>query len=179
GDVSVDRWYAPYVYGLAQSGILSGYRDSRGKPTGEYGPENSVTYGEIAKMVVEAAGISIKSSVPQNRSARNEWSAEYVSSLEAIGVSVFDRASLDVNDPAPRGAIVQILLEAFNVSIQEANGNTYSDVPASHSYASAIETATADSIVSGDDGASTFRPNSSVNRAEVAKIVSRTIEEYK
>ena len=51
-------------------------------------------------------------------------------------------------------------------------------VSASHKYANAIETATADSIVSGDGGASTFRPNSPVNRAEVAKIVFRAMEEY-
>jgi len=154
-----------------QAGVINGYRDAGGNPTGEFKPGNSVTYAEIAKMAVEAAGLEPKNVTPQIRSARGQWSAGYIAALEDLGLSVFSSSSLDVNAPAPRGAVLQIILEAFGETILVPQGGVYSDVSAGSAHAGAIESATAAGIVSGDDGRSTFRPNASVNRAETSKIV--------
>ncbi|ALM09793.1 MAG: hypothetical protein PeribacterA2_0408 [Candidatus Peribacter riflensis] len=170
-DVPVSQWFAPYVLALVQAGVINGYRDAGGNPTGEFKPGNSVTYAEIAKMAVEAAGLEPKNVTPQIRSARGQWSAGYIAALEDLGLSVFSSSSLDVNAPAPRGAVLQIILEAFGETILVPQGGVYSDVSAGSAHAGAIESATAAGIVSGDDGRSTFRPNASVNRAETSKIV--------
>lgn len=170
-DVSVSQWFAPYVLALVQAGVINGYRDAGGNPTGEFKPGNSVTYAEVAKMAVEAAGLEPKNVTPQIRSARGQWSAGYVAALEDLGVSVFSSPLLDVNDPAPRGAVLQIILEAFGQTIPAAQGGVYSDVSVESPHAGAIESATATGIVSGDDGRSTFRPNAAINRAETSKIV--------
>ncbi|MFH0851734.1 MAG: S-layer homology domain-containing protein [Candidatus Peregrinibacteria bacterium] len=175
-DVPVSQWFAPYILALVQAGVISGYRDARGNPTGEFKPGNNVTYAEIAKMAVQAAGLTPKTGVtPNTRSARGQWSAGYIAALEELGVSVFS-AGLDANAPAPRGVVLQIILEAFGQTIPAARGGVYSDVSAQSAHAGAIESATAAGIVSGDDGRSTFRPNAAINRAETSKIVRNAMQ---
>ncbi|MDD5742839.1 MAG: S-layer homology domain-containing protein [Candidatus Peribacteraceae bacterium] len=170
-DVPVTQWYAPFVLALVQSGVINGYRDAAGNPTGEFKPGNSVTYAEIAKMAVEAAGLAPLNKTPDTRSARGQWSAGYIAALEDVGVSVFTSPSLNVNAPAPRGAVLQIILETYGQTIPDARGGVYSDVATDIPHAGAIESATEAGIVSGDDGRSTFRPNAPINRAETSKIV--------
>ena len=174
-DVPVDSWYAAFVSELVQAGIVSGYRDAQGQPTGFFGPQNAVTYGESLKMALTAAQKRLSSGVPQNRSARGDWSAPYVKTAEELHLSVY-LSALDVRKPAIRGAVIETLLEAFGVTIAPAT-NPFTDLPSSDPHAAAIETAAALGIVAGDTNASgkpkgTVRPNAPVNRAEVAKIVS-------
>ena len=42
-DVADNDWFNPYVASLAEWGIVSGFKDDRGRPTGEYRPGNQVT----------------------------------------------------------------------------------------------------------------------------------------
>lgn len=178
-DVPVAQWYASYVLALVNAGVISGYRDAQGNPTGEFKPSNSVTYAEIAKMAVESAGLASRTGrTPRNISARGQWSAGYIAALEERGVSVFGTSGLDVNAPAPRGAVLQIILEAFGQSIAAPQGAIYSDVSAGTKHAGAIETATSAGIVSGDDGRNTFRPSAAINRAETAKIVRNAMMKF-
>jgi len=55
-DVPVSQWFAPAVYWALQSGIASGYKDAAGNLTGQFGPENPVTFAELAKLALGAAG---------------------------------------------------------------------------------------------------------------------------
>tara|TARA_B100001971_G_C18098882_1_gene487685 strand:- start:185 stop:730 length:546 start_codon:yes stop_codon:yes gene_type:complete len=179
-DVSSAAWYAPFVFSLIDKGVVSGYRDARGRPTGAFGPGNSVTYAEVAKMALGAAGKNpLSGKSPNLRSARGQWSAGYVAKLESLGVSIFKNDRLNVNDPAPRGAVVQTILEVFGRNVGSASGGKYSDVSTGSPNAAAIETATSDGLVSGDDNASTFRPRSPINRAEVSKVILNAIQMYK
>ncbi|OIO52996.1 hypothetical protein AUJ46_06245 [Candidatus Peregrinibacteria bacterium CG1_02_54_53] len=178
-DVPVTEWFALYILSLVDAGVISGYRDAQGELTGEFKPGNSVTYAEIAKMAVEAAGLMPRiGSLPNNRSARGQWSSGYIAALEERGVSLFASSGLDVNTPAPRGAVLQIILETFGQTIASAQGGMYSDVSAETKFAGAVETATSDGIVSGDDGKNTFRPTAPINRAETAKIVRNAMMKY-
>ncbi|MDD5103404.1 MAG: S-layer homology domain-containing protein [Candidatus Peribacteraceae bacterium] len=170
-DVPVSQWFAPYVLELVQAGVISGYRDARGNPTGEFKPGSSVTYAEIAKMAAQSAGLAPLNETPRTRSARGQWSEGYIAALEHAGVSVFSSPDLNVNASAPRGAVLQIILETFGQTIPAAQGGVYSDVSATTPFAGAVEAATGDGIVSGDDGTTTFRPNAVINRAETSKIV--------
>ena len=156
---------------------MSGYKDAEGNPLHEFRPANSVTYAEIAKMAAEAVGLSPLPGSSMNTSDDDQWSEGYVALMESREVSVFQNHALDVNTPAPRGAVVQILLEMFDVTLSTSS-NPYSDVPSSSPFASAILQATHDGIVAGDDGATTFRPADSINRAETAKMVRKVMEVY-
>jgi hypothetical protein len=178
-DVKVSDWFARSVYELVSAGIVSGYRDARGRLTGEFGSANPVTYAEIAKVALLAAGKPLATGTPRNRSARDNWSAAYVKTAEDLSLSVYT-PSLDVRQPATRGEVIQTLLEAFAVPIALGE-NPFSDLRASNPHAAAIQTAYGLGIVSGDTDANgkatgTVRPNDPINRAEVAKLVVRMME---
>ena len=119
------------------------------------------------------------SGTPDNRSAKRGWSKKYIKLAENLKLSVYG-GRLNVNTPATRGAVVQTVLEAAGIEIGDMPGD-YKDVRSSHEHANAIGTATALGIVSGDTDRrgnlkGTFRPNDSVNRAEVAKIIANVLE---
>jgi hypothetical protein len=180
-DVPINQWYATYVSTIVNAGIAQGYKDGRGRYTGEYGPGNNVTYAEIAKMALEAAGHDVSSvtGVPDNRAARNDWSKMYIKLAENLALSVYG-STLDVRAPATRGAVVQTVLEAAGIYIGKVAGD-YKDLRSSHPNANAIGKATALGIVSGDTDregelTGTFRPNDPVNRAEVSKMIVKLLE---
>ena len=75
-------------------------------------------------------------------------------------------------------------MQAFDVSLQWQKGNVFKDVPVTHPYAAAIETAARDKVIAGrtdESGASTgmFDPNASITRAEIAKIITTILDTYK
>jgi len=46
-DVLIDEWFAPYIAYLSDTGVVSGYGD------GTFGPNDSITRAEVAKIVIE------------------------------------------------------------------------------------------------------------------------------
>lgn len=173
-DVPRDAWFRNYINHLVKEGIVSGYKNAEGQLTDYFGPADTVTYAQIAKMAVSVAGLSIvENKEPKNLSAKNQWSSMYIVALEDLGSTVFNDPTLDVNAPAPRGAVVHILYELLpQNTLAEASGEYYTDVSRTTKFAASIESATRDGIVSGDNGKKTFRPRDPVNRAEASKIVS-------
>ena len=175
-DVPLDAWFSPYVSYVIGEKIAEGYRDHMGKPKGEFGVVNPVTYAEILKMALEAAGTDLKGvPPPRNNTAQNTWASPYVAKAEALQLSVF-RPALDVNAPATRGAVIQTVLEALGITIGKTFA-TYEDVPQDHSFSAAIASATFFGLIEGDKDANgallnRFRPDDAINRAEAAKIIA-------
>lgn len=186
-DVPVTAWFAPYVRDAADRGIVSGYKNAAGVPTGLFGPGKNVSIEELAKMAMEAARIDRGSctGVPMNVGAQKSWSAAYVKCAEQRNFAVYADGTVDITRPATRAEVVMTMLQAFGVALRDTPpaGVTMKDVNASTLFSSAIFTALHDGIVTGDaaaDGspAGTFRPTSPVNRAEVSKIVSLAVQVY-
>lgn len=186
-DVPSDAWFAPFVRYVAIRGIVSGYRDDSGRPTGEYGPANAVTVEELAKMAVEAASIdeALCGADPRNARAAGRWSRLYVACAEERGWAVWSDGSVDLLRPATRAEVVVTVLQAFVVGIPRrmGTGSTFIDVTPSTQFRAAIEKAASDGIISGhaDDAglpAGEFQPTHPVNRAEVAKIFSLALQLY-
>jgi len=181
-DIAVTAWFAPYVYDILSRNIAAGYQDTEGRLLGLFGPGNPVTYAEILKMALHASAKTSSLSPaasPLNLSARATWAAPYVALAEAMGISVMT-SDLSVHTPARRGEVLAIILEVYGTTVGSSPASAFSDVPADHPYAAAIATAAALGLVSGDtssDGAllHTFRPDAPINRAEIAKIVSRSL----
>jgi len=177
-DVSLNEWYAPYVSLLVDDKIATGYADETGKPKGEFGVTNAVTYAEMLKMALLAAsaGQALQAlPPPRNTSTQGTWAASFVAQAEDMNLSVF-LPSLDVHKPATRGAVIQTILEVMNIPIANRTPE-FTDVTADHPYARSIATAAFYGLISGDmrpDGSPrfTFRPDEPINRAEVAKIIA-------
>ena len=118
-DIPANAWYAPFVASVLRSGIATGYKDAVGNLTGEYGPGNSVTYAEIAKMALQSARSKLpETGLPKNRTARGDWSAPYILLAEQDALSVF-ASTLDIRKPATRGAVIQTIVEALHVTEPE------------------------------------------------------------
>lgn len=179
-DVLQKNWFASYVFTAVKSGIVSGYRGWDGKPLGLYGPGNSITVGELAKIAHELAGIdeSETKNPSKNRFARGAWFAQYIASAEALSWTIYADGAIDLTRPATRGEVLVTLLQVMDIPLLWPKGTAFRDVNVGTPYAAAIETAALEKIVSGDEGG-TFRPLDNINRAEVAKILSILIEKYK
>ncbi len=183
-DVQADAWYATYVQTAAGRGILTGYKDASGNSTGQFGPSNPVTLGELLKIAHVAAKVSeAGASIPHNLSARSEWYTQFAASAENQGWSVYLDPAINLNRPATRSEVVATLVQAFDISQSWPKGNMFKDVNANTPYAGAIETSAAAGIVEGTkDAAGTltglFNPGAWITRAEMAKIIVGMQDKY-
>lgn len=185
-DVPTDAWFAPYVRDAADKGIVSGYRAPNGLPLGLFGPADSVTIEQLAKIAVEASGQNLTACADgtlQNASARGSWSERYVLCAEQLGWAVYSDGSVPVRRSASRSEVVVSILQALDVLFGRALGSVFSDVTNSTEFSGAIERAASDSVVAGYADASgnptgEFGPADPVNRAEIAKIISLALQVY-
>ncbi len=176
-DVRTSDWFAPFVFMVAKSGIISGYRDSNGNLEGRYGPSNNVTVAELAKIAHKVAGIDVSNirEAAQNTRAKGQWFEQYFASAESNWWEVWRDRRLDPSRSATRAEVVVTLLRALDVQLAWAKGNVFVDILPTDQYASAIETAGIDGLV---DSGGAFRPNDPINRAELAKIISNAVDLY-
>jgi hypothetical protein len=176
-DVSDSDWFSPYVISVSQWKIVSGYLDEVGQPTGLFGPANPVTVAELLKMASEAKQINEEECglvPPLHAQAIGHWAAAYISCGEAGDWRILNDPNVDLNRPATRAEVVSLIDDAFGDQVPPLFSNFRDTV--GHPLEADIAYAYSRGIVSGDKDAfgiqtGTFRPNDSINRAEVAKIV--------
>jgi hypothetical protein len=184
-DVPLDEWYAKYVQDAAALNLITGYRDSAGHLTGEFGPADFVTVEQLAKMAVIAAGIDQYNcgDTLKNASVKGRWSQKYVQCAEYYRWAVFTDGSINVTRPADRAEVVVTVLQAFGVRISPVSGSVFTDVTRATPFGNAIETSARDGVVSGYTGSNGnptgyFGPGDPVNRAQTAKIFSLSSKTY-
>ncbi len=186
-DVSQDSWYSTYVYEAARRNVLNGYKDESGVPTGEFGPSNSVTVAELAKIAHRLAGIGEESFIgknPENAGAQGVWFSPFIASAEARGWTLYKDATVDPLRAATRAEVVITFLQVLDVPLKWQKGDLFGDVTVRTRYANAIETAAQDGVVEGlkdEKGKplNKFNPEGSINRAELAKIINSVFAVYK
>lgn len=181
-DIPQNSWFAPFAFEAAKFGIMAGYKDTDGTPTGTFGPEHPVTLAELSAITHRLMGISkpTPSKQPQNLRARRTWFSPFFASAEQKGWLAYVGPEVDPLKPATRGEVVVTLLHALDIPLQWPKGELFSDVAIQTPFAAAIETAVQKNIVSGYADAEgkpigTFGPEDPVNRAEMAKIISTVI----
>jgi len=184
-DVPVKTWFAPYVQSVLKTGVMSGYRDENGALTGTFGPSDSITIAQLAKIAHELANIDENKAqaAPQNTRAQNQWFERYIASAEYLDWEIYKDPRIDPLRPATRGEVVNTLLQALDVRRFWPHGILFTDVSRNTPYASSIETAATDGVIEGyklADGTPTgrFGPNDPVNRAEMSKIADTMIKVY-
>ena len=176
-DVADADWFNPYVASLSEWGVVSGFKDDNGRPTGEYRPGNQVTIAEVLKMSMKAAQINEAdcTNTPLHPQAADHWSRAYVACAESLNVRLLDpRLPADLNRIAKRAEVLTIIHDTFGDEVLPL----YSSFVDSqgHRFEADIAYANLYGIVSGDTSANgsetgTFRPDDAINRAETAKII--------
>lgn len=177
-DVADGSWYYKYVASVGNWGIVSGYFDDKGQRTGFFGPQNPVTVAESLKMAFKAARVdqSLCGSLPPaHPGTQGHWAASFVSCAEKMGVRLLERNEyVDLNRPVTRAEALAIIDDVFG---EEVPG-VYADFEDTkgHEYEADVAYGVMRGIVSGDADAEgnslgTFRPDDSVNRAEMSKLI--------
>lgn len=186
-DVPQTAWFATHIFDAARKGVLSGYKDESGRPSGEFGPGNNVTVAELAKIAHRLAGISEDSFLrtnPENLQAQNTWFSPFIASAESRGWTIYKDTTIDPLRPATRSEVVVTFLQVLDVPVRWQKGSLFTDVSARTRFAAAIETAAEDGLATGrtdEKGKplNLFDPEASINRAEIAKIISNVFTVYK
>ncbi len=184
-DVPLSAWFSTYVYEVAKRGIIVGYRGTDGAPSGQFGPENPVTLAELAKIALAVAGLNADPAVSKiAHSSAAGWNIPYIAAAESRDWLAYLDPLVDVNRPATRGEVLATLLQALDIPLRWPKGTLFSDVTRRTLYASAIETAARDGIVSGTTASGVtmlpaFGPSASINRAEFSKIITLAMEKYR
>ena len=186
-DVPGNAWFAPYIRSASVRGVLAGYRDADGNVTGLFGPGNFVTIEELAKIALKTAGLDETScgSEVRNPAAKGRWSENFIRCAESRGFSLYSDGSINPARSATRAEVVVTMLQAWEITASPLpdGERVFKDVSASTQFASFIERAAKDGIVSGTADASgaptgLFLPDASVTRAETAKIATLVYDAY-
>lgn len=181
-DVPQTAWYASFVRDAAQAGIVNGYKDARGNPTGKFGPEKNVTIAEALKIAEESAGYDAQAYGTVVDSGVTHWASAYISVAKAEHFDILN-FPYRLDRAATRGEVASMFTSAFLVTVPVTpTGTTFKDVQLSTPFAGSVEALAKDKVVSGDTVAGapvgTYRPQALINRAEVVKIAMNARTTY-
>jgi hypothetical protein len=171
GDVE-GHWAEDFIYELAEDEVVSG------KSEGVFAPNAPITRAELTKIAILAFGYSVNTTVkehPFSDVPKNAWFAPYVEEAERLEiVEGYPTGGFGPNDYITRAAALKIILEASGLDITGAQAD-FPDVPSGAWFTPYVAFASSHDIVSGyEDG--TFGPGNNITRAQVAKIVIKTLE---
>jgi GH24 family phage-related lysozyme (muramidase) len=115
--------YARYyedIEAAAKRGIVNGYTDANGNPTGKFGPHNTVTRAEAAKILIIAFNIPQSNEMPSNFSdvKMGAWYTPYV--VSATNRSIADgyaNGTFGPADPVTRAQIAKLIVNAKNTVV--------------------------------------------------------------
>ncbi len=162
---------------LVSLGVIQGYFVN-GKRV--FGPNNNVTRGQAAKMVVVASGnkpLVVNKSSFSDVTVGTEMSG-YIE--RAVQLGFFDKnikGEFLPNKALSRGEMSYVLTKAFNLDTSEYEGidSPFTDVGITHEYVKYINTIYYNGITNGTG--KTYLPNSTVTRSQFSLFVSRAKNE--
>jgi hypothetical protein len=175
-DVPPAYWAYSYIQWAACQGIVSGYADHT------FRPDNNTTRGQIAKMVVLAAGFALLnpptphfSDVPVAHPFYTFIETAYAHQV----ISGYSDGTFHPGADVTRGQLSKMVVLSQGLPVVTPATPTFNDVPVAHPFYGYIETAVANNIVSGYTCGSPvepcpgryFRPNVSATRAQLSKML--------
>jgi plastocyanin len=181
-DVPANAWYAQYIEVAAVAGVVEGYKDTHGVPTGFYGPGDNVTFAQAMKIAVESAGYPVEE-YPASQTYTDHWAAPYMAVAADQGFASVAGPRQDIDRPATRAEVARIIVDAFKVAPGKMSDENYTDVSDETAHSTAIAALTRDRVVIGDTSPEgsplhTYRPGFPVNRADAVKMAMTAWEEY-
>ena len=166
-DVALAGWYTPYVAAVYELGLM------QGNSVGAFCPGGNVTYAETLTIAARMHKIYYTGDGAFTQS--EPWYQVYVDYARENGISAAAFDNFDA--PARRSEFAAILAHALPASaLSEMNAvadGTIPDVPASAENAAEIYLLYRAGILTGNDAAGTFAPDSEIRRSEVAAIAAR------
>jgi uncharacterized protein YegP (UPF0339 family) len=120
-DVPLDHPNAACVYKLAVQNVLTGYKDSTGALTGEYGFNHSVSRSQLAKVALVATDNSLFSCAPVSQEPTgNNWAEPYIRCAVAKQWRTYPSAGRTYTDEASKVDAIATIIDAFELTEQQA-----------------------------------------------------------
>lgn len=138
---------------------------------GIFEPESSLTRGQLAAVLTRFLGLPDAVGTKFSDVSEGHWAHGYIASVSEAGAMVGTTPDRFEPDRAvTRGELSQALFRVLKPEPQK--GSSFSDVPVTHPYATAIEALHRMGVLSGVGGGR-FEPNRPVTRAEVCALLLR------
>lgn len=170
-DTDDNEWFTKFVAPLARVGIVAG------KGEGRFDPGAQVTVAEALTMAFRISGDTEvdEPSTLCNGKFKDHWGNKFIRWAEGRGLSI-TKACTDVNRPALRWELAQILLEtATNGSLPETDKECFGDVkPSDKKVNAAVCAAQERGVMKGTDGKA--NAYGKLNRGEAATMVKQAAE---
>lgn len=167
-DVSSGIWYADGVRSAYELGLMQGTGNQKFNPSG------SVTLAQAVTMAARIHSIYYNGSDNFQQSG-SAWYSVYVDYAKRNGI--IDRDYANYNAVATRAQFAAIFAHALPASalakVNDIADGAIPDVSRSHANAKEIYLLYRAGVLTGSDDALTFRPTTSIQRAEAASIVTR------
>ncbi|MEB2282828.1 N-acetylmuramoyl-L-alanine amidase [Lysinibacillus xylanilyticus] len=162
---------------LVNLGVIKGYKE-KGKTY--YKPNNTVTRGQVAKMVVVASGkkpLVVNKSSFTDVKAGTELSGYVERAIQSGLFKTNTKGQFLPNKPLTRDEMSYVLTNAFKLDISEHENidSPFVDVGINHPYVSYVNTIYYNGITKGSK--QNYNPNEQVTRKQFALFVARAKEE--
>jgi len=168
------HWAAQSIEKWTEKGLMSGY------PDGSFKPGNSITRAEFCSMVNSVFSFSKKSLESYTDILQGKWYTDVAAIAKAEGYTKgWAETAFEGDVPIKREEAVLALFNAFRFSAVDTGEylSKFTDLKTYNGIAKeAIAALTASTVISGYPD-KTFRPESSITRAESIKIFDNIIGE--
>ena len=177
-DINENDWFAPYVYHMANLGIMKGYGND------EFRPAQNITRAEFIKTVVSAYQVKYGGNFSANIVPlegfsdvhSDDWFYSYINQARVMGVITgYNDGSFKPNQAISRAEAVTILMRVWDIDnyyYDEMQNLPFSDVSSTDWFYTSIQKAFNTKLVNGKTP-TTFAPADNLSRAESAAIISR------
>lgn len=165
-DVEIGGWYEASVKDAYELGLVKGSSDTTFSPAG------SITIAETLALASRLH--SIYNTGSASFAQYNPWYQVYVDYAVANGI-VAENQFRTIDTNATRAQFAEIMANALEPSALSAINSIRAipDVTGNETYGEAVYSLYNAGILTGSDQHGTFNPNSSIQRSEVAAIVTR------
>lgn len=168
-DLRTNQWYSDSIQYIFDRGVVTGF------PDGTYRPAATITRADAITMIGRAIGMKTDAKKHYFKDVKTgSYAAGYINKAYELGyIQGMPDGSFNPEAPIKRGDMAVIMKRVFNLT--SSGGSAFTDVSATKYYAEAIQAAYENGIVQGYDN-NTFRPDSSITRAENAEILSKSLK---
>ena len=171
-DVSMDYELQCAVSLVYDFGFMTGYGD------GTFAPDSGITRAEFVKVILTARETYIapyEGQISRFADVSGDHSLKtYIIAATELGiVSGYSDGTFRPNEQISRKEVTKVVLRAFGLGTSEVIPRQYKDLDPADPLAAYIGRASTLGILQGHDGY--IYPNSSMNRAEVAQVISKVL----
>lgn len=167
-DLKITHWASSTIEYLNTNELVKGY------PNGTFKPESTITRAEAATIITRAMKLSSNAKLSFTDVKSNHFAYGSIAAVAEAGIITGREASkFSPDGQLTRAEMATILKRAYNLTGTSAL--PFKDVKSSHWAFEAIQTVYQNQLTGGYPD-NTFRPNSSITRAEFATFLTKILQ---